>query len=180
MEQGNNNVHSMTKMAVCIALHCLGAYISFPLPFASAMITALTIVMNLTAFILTPKQTFIVIFTYLLLGIAGLPVFVGGAAGIGEVFGPRGGFLIAFLIAYPLVSLFKGKTNSVKRYALTAILLGIPITYIGGLLSVMWFLKLDIEQAVLISVIPFIPGDIIKAVIAALLGVKLNKILREV
>lgn len=72
------DVRSMTKMAICVAILCVSAYISFPLPFASAMVTALTLAMNLAAFVLTPQQTLIVMLLYTLIGAAGLPVFVGG------------------------------------------------------------------------------------------------------
>ena len=72
------DVRSMTKMAICVAILCVSAYISFPLPFASAMVTALTQAMNLAAFVLTPQQTLIVMLLYTLIGAAGLPVFVGG------------------------------------------------------------------------------------------------------
>ena len=70
------DVHSITKMAICVALLCVSAYISFPLPFASAMVTALTVAMNLAAFILTPQQTLVVMLMYTAIGAAGLPVFV--------------------------------------------------------------------------------------------------------
>lgn len=182
MEQGNKNifeVHSLTKMAICVALLCISAYISFPLPFASAMVTALTIAMNLTAFILTPRQVLVVMLMYTAIGAAGLPVFVGGAAGIGEIFGPRGGFLIAFIIAYPLVSFFKGRVISFQRYSLAAVLIGIPLTYIGGTASLMWFMHLSLLQAVMAAVLPFIPGDVIKALLAAWLGVRLNRFFVE-
>lgn len=165
-------------MAVCLALLCVSAYLSVQVPFASAMITALTVAMNLTAFLLTPQQTLVVLLLYTAIGAAGLPVFVGGAAGIGEIFSPRGGFLIAFLIAYPLVSAWKGAALSFRRYALVAIFVGIPITYIGGMASVMWFTQLSFTQAFMVAALPFIPGDIVKAVLAAWLGVRLNRILR--
>ena len=54
------SIRTITKMSICVALCCVSAYISIPLPFTTAMITALTVVMNLTAFILKPKQTLIV------------------------------------------------------------------------------------------------------------------------
>ncbi len=173
------SVRSLTKMAICVALLCVSAYISFPLPFASAMITALTIVMNLAAFVLTPQQTLIVMVVYLLMGAAGLPVFVGGAAGFGEIMGPRGGFLLAFVIAYPIVSALKGTAYSFRRYFLIAVLVGIPLTYIGGLLSLMYFMHLELWAAMLAAVFPFIPGDILKAAAAAYLGVKLNRIFSQ-
>ncbi|MFA6849367.1 MAG: biotin transporter BioY [Selenomonadaceae bacterium] len=170
---------TMTKMAICVALLCVSAYISFPLPFTAVMVTALTIVMNLSAFILTPKQTFIVMLVYTLLGCIGLPVFVGGTAGFGKLFGPTGGFIIVFVIAYPIVSFLKGTKNSFKRYLLIAVAVGIPITYIGGIISMMLVLQINLWSALVMAVFPFIPGDIFKAVAAAYLGAKLNTIFAQ-
>ena len=48
----------MTKMALCVAFCCVTAYISFPLPFTPGLVTALTLALGVTAFVLTPKQTF--------------------------------------------------------------------------------------------------------------------------
>ena len=165
----------MTKMAICVALCCVMAYLSFPLPFTPGMVTALTIAMNLAAFILTPKQTFIVVLVWMLLGCAGVPVFIGGTAGFGKLFGPTGGFIFGFLAAYPVVSLFKGKTNSFRRYVLVASLIGIPITYIGGLASMMLVMQVNLQEGLIMAVFPYIPGDIMKAAFAAYLGTRLNK-----
>lgn len=173
------SIRTVTKMSICVALCCVSAYISIPLPFTTAMITALTVVMNLTAFILKPKQTLIVMLVWILLGSAGLPVFVGGTAGFGRLFGPTGGFIIAFAIAYPLVSLLKGQKNSFIRYSLMAVIIGIPITYLGGVISMMLVLQVTFWQACVMAVFPFIPGDIAKAVLAAFLGVRINKLYHD-
>ncbi len=173
------SVRNMTKMAICVALCCVSAYISFPLPFTPGMVTALTLTMNLTAFLLPPKQTFIVLVGYVLLGSIGLPVFVGGTAGLGKLFGPTGGFIFAFVVAYPVVSYLKGKVNSLKRYFLVAVLVGIPITYIGGVISMLLLLNIDLWQALIMAAFPFIPGDIMKAFAAAWIGVKLNDVLER-
>lgn len=176
MEQGTTmSVQKMTKMALCVALCCVAAYISVPLPFTTAMITALTLAMNLTAFVLGPRETFAVLLVYTLLGCIGLPVFVGGTAGIGKLFGPTGGFILAFVVAYPMVSRLKGTRNSFLRFTLTAVFVGIPITYIGGVTSMMLLLDISLWQALIMAVFPFIPGDILKAVLAAFLGVTLNR-----
>ena len=95
------------------------------------------------------------------------------------MFGPTGGFILAFIAAYPMVSCFKGKTNSLKRYILVAIFIGIPITYIGGLISMLLLMDVSFWQAMILAVFPFIPGDILKAVMAALIGVKLNKVFEQ-
>ena len=169
-------VYSLTKMAICLSLLCVSAYITIPVPFASAMLSAQTIVLNLAAFILRARQTLVVMLIYLLLGAIGIPVFVGGSCGIGEFFGPRGGFLFAFAVAYPLISLLKGKKHSVKRYFLTAVAVGIPITYLGAVISVMYFMQVDLKAAFLITVLPFLPGDVIKAFIASIIGVRINNV----
>ncbi len=98
----------LTKMALLTALLCISAYISFPLPFSPAMVTALTLVATLTGLLLQPKDAFIVFIIYVLLGAVGLPVFVGGTAGLGKLLGPTGGFIFSWPIAYTLLSVFKG------------------------------------------------------------------------
>ena len=116
---------SMTKIALCVAFCCVTAWISFPLPFTLSMISALTLAMGLTAFVLTPKETFIAIAVYILIGLCGLPVFNGGTSGPGKLFGPTGGFILIWLLAYPLVSALKGTTPNFRRYALVGIFLTI-------------------------------------------------------
>lgn len=171
------STRDLTKMALCVALFCVMAYISFPLPFTPTMITALTLALNLSAFVLTPKQTLVAILVWLLLGSAGLPVFVGGTAGFGRLFGPTGGFILAFIVAYPLVSLLKGQSNSFRRYLAVACLVGIPITYLGGLISMMLVMDVGLWEALIMAVFPYISGDILKAACAACLGVRLNRAL---
>ena len=76
-----------------------------------------------------------------------------------------------------MLSLLKGGNINFKRYALVNILVTIPVTYIGGLISMMLMMELTLPQAVMMAVLPFIPGDIIKALVAAFLAVKLNRVL---
>ena len=78
----------LTKISMCVALCCVTSFIVFPLPFTPGMVTALTLAMSLSAYILNPKQTFTVILIYLLLGVAGLPIFA-GSGGVGRLLSPR-------------------------------------------------------------------------------------------
>ena len=167
-----SNVRELTTMSMCLALCCVTAYISFPLPFTPGLVTALTFALSLTAYILNPKQTFAVILSYILLGAAGLPVFAGGA-GLGRLFGPAGGFYFAWLVAYPILSAVKGSTPNFKRYLLANVLTAVPITYAGGLISMMLVLDVNLWQAATMAVFPFIPGDLLKAAAASAIGVRL-------
>lgn len=166
----------LTKMAICVALMSVSAYISFPIPFSVGMVTALTIILNLVAFILTPKQAFTVVGTYILLGAVGVPVFVGGTAGLGKLIGPTGGFIFGYLVAVPLMSYLRAGSNSFKKLVLLAIFVGMPVIYIGGCISMSLVMQLDLMSTLLAAVIPFIPGDIIKSFAAAYLGVKMNQV----
>lgn len=166
---------TLTKMSMCVALCCVTAYISFPLPFTPGMVTALTFALSLTAYLLTPKQTFIVILVYIALGAVGLPV-LGGGQSLSRLIGPTGGFYFAWLVAYPLMSLAKGSSPNLKRYVATNILITMPITYAGGLISMILLLEINLWQALTMAVFPFILGDVLKATAAAFLGVKLNRL----
>ena len=173
----STNVRELTKMSVCVALNCVAAYISFPLPFTPGMVTALTFTLSLTAYLLSPRSTFIVIAVYILLGAAGLPV-LGGGQSLSRLVGPTGGFYLAWLVAYPLLSAAKGAVPNVKRYVLMNVAIAVPITYAGGLASMMLMLDVTLWQALTMAVLPFIAGDVLKAAAASIVGVKLQKFLQ--
>lgn len=169
------DIRQITKIGICVALLCVSSYISFPIPFTPAMITAQTIIINLLALILLPREAFLALITYILLGICGLPVFSGGVGGIGKVLGPTGGYIIGYLVAAVVISHFRGKDNSMKKSLLLTILIGMPIIYIGGLISMKIYLQKDIITMITVSILPFLPVDIIKCFIGSYLGVIINK-----
>lgn len=171
-------IKDLTKMSMCVALCCVTAYISFPLPFTPGLVTALTFALSLTAYLLTPRQTLTVVAIYILLGAVGLPVFAGGQ-GLSRLVSPAGGFYFAWIPAYALLSFAKGATPDFKRYFAANVLIAVPITYVGGLISMMLVLEVGVFEAATMAVFPFIPGDIIKAAAAAILGVRLQKTLER-
>lgn len=141
------------------------------------MITAQTIIINLTALILKPKQSFLVVLVFLIIGAIGVPVFSGGGAGLAKLFGPTGGFLLGFLISAPLMSITKGTENNYIRYLISTICVGMPVIYIFGTAYMCISAKMDIKAALMAAVVPFIIGDIIKCVIGSTLAVALNKVI---
>lgn len=92
----------MTKMALMVAMNCVSAYIIIPLPFSLSPLALQTMIVNLTGYVLNAKQAFMTMLVYLLVGLAGVPVFTGGSAGPGKLFGPTGGYIIGFCL--PLFS----------------------------------------------------------------------------
>lgn len=169
-----SDVRKLTKMALLVALMCISAYISFPLPFTPAMVTALTLVMCLVAFMLPPKEAFIVLCVYVLLGAVGLPVYVGGTGGLGKLFGPTGGFIWGWPVAYTLLSICKGKTISFWSYAWRACVITIPITYAFGIAGGMIVTDIGFDAALAGYALPFIPGDVFKCLVASWLATKIR------
>ncbi len=167
----------MMKMALCIAFCAVSAFISFPLPFTPGLVTALTIALTVTALVLPPRLVFITVSSYLFLGAIGLPIYPGGAGGLGRILGPTGGFYIGWPFVCALVSLLKGSAISLRRYTLVSVIVGVPLTYVGGLISMMLVLQLDLWQGLAMAVFPYIPGDIFKALLAAFIGYRVNKAL---
>lgn len=171
-----SSTRTMSKMAVCVAIICISAYLSFPIPFTTIPFTFLTLALLLTAFLLTPSQTFIVLIVYVLLGAVGLPVFVGGSGGIGALLSPSGGYLLGFIVAYPISSMLKGHDAKLLHYFVAG-LVSIPITYFFGVAGLCLITKISITQAIIIGALPFIIGDIVKNFLAAYIGSHLQKVL---
>lgn len=166
----------LCKAALCVAVTCVSAYIAVPIPFSPLRITAQTLAINITALVLNPGHSAAVQAVYTLLGIIGLPVFSGGTGGIECLVGPSGGYLIGYILAVPLMSLAVGKGIGIRRNIAVTVCIGMPLIYICGILGMMIYLK-DGIWAAAVSVLPFIPLDIIKCVIASNAAAAINKAL---
>lgn len=169
----------LCRMALCIALMCISSYIAIPLPFTGVLLTAQTLVVNITALLLGPADALICLSVYALIGAVGLPVFSGANAGIGFLLGPNGGYIFGFIAAAFLVSLLKGQKIDFKRYALVTLFVGMPVIYFFATAFMAFFLKKGIAAAVTALVLPFIPLDIAKCIASAYMCVKLEKILKN-
>lgn len=165
---------SLTKMAVCLAIICISAYISFPIPFTVVPFTCLTLTLLLAAFLFSPKNTLIIMVTYILIGAIGLPVFAGGSGGASALVSPAGGYLWGFIISYPVASYLKGNKNSIKRFFLAG-LITIPINYTCGVAMLCFVMKLSIIEGIMLGAVPFILGDVVKVFISSYLAVHLRK-----
>lgn len=143
---------AMTKIALCTAALCASSYLVLPLPFTPVVLSLHTVMVNVIGLILKPKHGAYTVLLYLLMGLIGLPVFSGGTAGPGKLFGPTGGFYFGFLFAVAAISLLKGKKRSVLRYALVTIGVGVPIQHFFAVLFMCFHNGFDIWAA---AIFPF-------------------------
>lgn len=175
--KGKIDVKSMTKIALCITILSISSYLVLPLPFTPIVLSLHTVMVNLIGLILNPKQAGYTLVIYTLMGLIGLPVFSGGSSGPGKLFGPTGGFYFGFIFAAIAISLFKGNKNNFWRYFIAAVAIGLPIQHFCAILMMCIHNGFNIMSAIMTVSLPFIPGDIIKCLIASALAVVLNKTL---
>lgn len=168
-------VRDLTRISLFTALICISSYIKIDLPYVP--ITAQTLAVMLAGCILETRQAALSVFTYLLLGAIGVPVFSGGSSGMGIIFGKYGGYLIGFLLGAIVISLLKGKKNSLIRLGLANIIGGIVVVDLFGSLWLSIITGMNFLQAFMVGALVFIPGDLIKAFAAAAVGNRVNRYL---
>lgn len=171
-----NKTAEMTKMALMVAMNCVSAYIIIPLPFSLSPLALQTLIVNLTGYVLNAKQAFMTMLVYLFVGLAGVPVFTGGSAGPGKLFGPTGGYIIGFLFTAVFLAYFKGEKYSFKRYALLGCVIGIPLIYVFGVVQLKLITGMGWDKAIMTGALPFIPLDIVKCLAAAVIAGPINRI----
>ncbi len=148
----------------------LCAQISFHLPFTPVPVTLQTLAVLLTGAALGSKRSGLAMLVYLLEGAAGLPVFENGTGGFIHLIGITGGYLWAFPIAAFVVGLLCER--GLDRRIITSALAMLPGTLIIYAIGVTWLaivLHISFIKALSFGLVPFIPGDLLKLVIAAAL-----------
>jgi biotin transport system substrate-specific component len=105
---------------------------------------------------------------YALEGAAGLPVFAEMKAGLPVLMGPTGGYILGFILAAGLVGYLAEKGWDRNAFTmLGATLMGAAVLYVPGLAWLYTFMG-GIQETVAAGLYPFIPGDVIKAILAAI------------
>jgi biotin transport system substrate-specific component len=155
------------------ALTAAGAFIVIPVP--PVPITAQTFFLNTAAVLLGGSLGALSQFIYVMLGVVGIPVFSGGKAGIGVIFGPTGGYLLGFIIAAFIIGKIAGARKGAGIFwHIFAMLVGMGIIYSLGIMQLALVAKISFKKALTIGVLPFIPGDIIKILLAAIISSRLK------
>ncbi len=161
--------------AIFAALIAVMGFIIVPLPFSPVPVTGQSLAIMLAGCLLTTRQAGMAVTTFLMLGVAGIPVFAGGTAGIGVLVGPRGGYLIGFLVGAVVISMLKKKFPSVLGLFFSSVVGGILVVYALGVFHLNNVTGMGLEAAITAGALPFIPGDIFKAIVAAFVGSAVNK-----
>jgi biotin transport system substrate-specific component len=98
---------------------------------------------------------------YIALGVIGLPVFAGGAAGAAVLAGPTGGYLISFLIAPWVIGTLLRRSNRIG-WQVFSFAVGKVVILTLGVAHLTLFYTHDLAQSLAVGVVPFLPGAAIK------------------
>lgn len=159
--------------ALILAVTSVLSLVSIPLPLSPVPVSGQTLGVFVAGILLPPGQGTLAMFAYLLLGVAGAPVFAGGTGGVGVLIGPTGGFLLGFIPAAGVIATVKGK-GGVARLGL-AVLAGLLTYYAFGILWLAQVVELSLPKALALGMLPYLPGDFLKAVVAVIGGLKFRR-----
>jgi len=159
-----------------------GAFIYMPLPFTPVPITLQTFFVLLCAAFLKPKDSITALLSYMVLGVAGVPVFSGALGGMAKFLGPTGGYIAGFIFAvFPISFLLEeGEKQQRAGFIRVAIAfsLGVLTIYLFGGLWLAFTMRFSFEQVLALGIMPFIAGDAFKLFFAAVLYSKANNRIR--
>ena len=178
--KGKMTTAQMTVTALMTAITCILGPMSIPIPVSPVPISLTNLVIYFMAYVLGAKFSVISYVLYLLLGTVGLPVFSGFSGGLGKLAGPTGGYLIGFIflaaIAGYAVEKFPGK---IYIHAI-GMVLGTAVCYIFGTIWLAGQLGIGFIAGLGVGVIPYLPGDTVKIILALVLGPQIKKAIAPV
>ncbi|WP_461186619.1 biotin transporter BioY [Arthrobacter sp. Z4-13] len=165
-------------IALFAALIATLGFVAVPVAGMAVPIVLQNLGVFLAGAILGARRGTLAIVTFLVLVAAGLPLLSGGRGGIGVFMTPSLGYLLGWVAGAFVIGFLTDRIRAGKRYfarVLTAVLLGgvLVIDLLGALVSPL-VTGLDLGVTLIGSVV-FLPGDILKAVLAALVAAAVHR-----
>lgn len=155
----------------------MGFVPAIPLPFIPVPIVLQNIGIFLAGMILGRKYGTLSVLVFLLLVLCGAPLLSGGRGGIGVLMGPSAGFLIMYPVVTCLMGWMRDRhfngLNVIKVFFIILIF-GVVLLDVVGAIVMGFVIHMPISKALVLS-LTFLPGDIIKAIIASIIAMALIK-----
>ncbi len=163
----NNRIRDLLLIVAGSLFVTVFAWLRIPLPFTPVPLTGQTFAVLLVGAALGSRRGAASLLLYLIQGMIGMPVFAGGASGLAYLIGPTGGYLLGFVCAAYTVGWLAEKGLERHFYSAWAVFLaGELVIYLFG---VPWLgVHIGMHKALTAGLLPFLTGDLIKLVAAAL------------
>ena len=163
----------MVLIALMTAVTCVLGPLSIPLPFSPVPISLTNFAIFLAIFVLGMKSGTISFIIYLMLGAVGFPVFSSFRGGFQVLAGPTGGYLIGFIFLALIMGFALDHFDRKLVPTIIGMIIGMAVCYAFGTVWLAKLLSLSFKEGLMMGVIPYLPGDAAKIIIAAIVGPKL-------
>ena len=160
----------MVLIALMTAVTCVLGPLSIPLPFSPVPISLTNFAIFLAIFVLGMKSGTISFIIYLLLGAVGVPVFSSFRGGFQVLAGPTGGYLIGFIFLALIMGFALDHFDRKLVPTIIGMIIGMAVCYAFGTVWLAKLLSLSFKEGLMMGVIPYLPGDAAKIIIAAIVG----------
>jgi len=166
---GDNAVANIALAAVLAALTAAFAYVSIPIPGLPAPVSFQVFGVYFAGLLLGPRWGGFSLTLYLLVGLAGAPVFSNGGAGLVYLLGPTGGYLVGFLLAAIVIGAIVHRGLEPRRLddvsigvQAGALVAGLAVVYAVGVPWLAFSAGYPLVEAATVGAAIFLPGDAIK------------------
>lgn len=167
---------SITQIAVIGVMTAVICILGpFSLPIGPVPISFTNLAIYIALYVLGMKRGTISYLIYLLIGLVGVPVFSGFTGGPQKLFGPTGGYLIGFIPMAVIAGIVIDKCMKKWYFCLLAMIAGTWVCYLFGTAWLAFQANMTFKAALAAGVIPFIIEDLIKMVLALLIGPQIHK-----
>ncbi len=154
------------SILLAVGALALASQFALPMPGTPVPLTLQPLVVVLAGLLLGPLDAAAAMFVYLAAGAAGLPVFAPiGAPAIARLFGPTGGYLLAYPVAAAVAGVLGHGKAQYSTRALAAAA-GVLVLYVGGIAQLS-LISGNLATAAMLGVLPFVAADAVKALVAA-------------
>lgn len=167
-------VKQITLTGLMTAVFCLLGPLSLHIPISPVPISLGMLAIYFVTSVLGLKLGTISVLAYILLGLAGLPVFTDFTGGPGKLLGPTGGYIIGYVFMALICGFFVDKGGNRIASEILGMVLGTAVCYLFGTLWLAYQASYTFGQALAVGVLPYIPVDAIKLVIALFVGRQLR------
>lgn len=173
--------YSTTSLALCAAFAALTAVCSqIQIPLAVIPVNLALFSVHLCAALMKRRYAALSMTVYLLMGLVGLPVFVGFQGGAGVLFGRTGGYIIGYVASAYLTALLMEKWGRAWWQSALFMAAGVLACYALGTVWYMALTRSPLWLSLSYCVFPFLPGDAVKIALAVALAGRLEKPLRKI
>lgn len=168
-----SNIYQMAIIGVMAAVICVLGPLSIPIGVVPISFTNLAIYFAL--YTLGMKKGTVSYIVYMLVGFVGIPVFSGFTGGPSKLLGPTGGYLIGFIFMAVITGFFIDTFFDKWYLCFIGMVLGTIVCCTFGTIWLSYQTHISASAAIAMGVIPFIPGDLAKMLIAILIGPQIRR-----